>query len=144
MRQAEYGVYGFYLTFTDEHSINAGAYKATDDPAIVFEYKKQVDKILRRLIQTLRNHKKTKKGGNWEGTIKAIASCHKIRDGVAEPDRLHIHLMFTGMYGATIEKFIIKYWHKHFDAKAECRKKDPDWLNRYLDEQAFKTKNATI
>lgn len=145
MRRAEYAVYSIVLTFTDNDPINAGAYKATGDPAIMKEYRKQTDRLLRALLQSLRRHKKTKKGAGWESMIKAIASCHKVRNGIAEPDRLHIHLMLVGTHGATMYKFIRDYWQKRHNAIVLLPKKvDPNWFEKYLDQQEFISKIANI
>lgn len=145
MRPTNYEVFGMYLTLTDDDPVDAGAYKVTGNPELIKEYRKDMDKILRALLQRIRDRKKTKKGAGWKSTIKVVASCHKVRNGVAEPDRLHVHLLLDGTHGETIAQFIRKYWRKRFKKPiVKYGKYDRDWLSSYMDEQAFITKTANL
>lgn len=140
--QSRHSVYGLILTYSDDKvNFSPSEYKRTCDSEILGTYKQITKKHLNALLQSVRRHKKTKLGENWNGWILTVSSCLNRKKS---PDRLHIHLLIEGSPGSTIGNYITSYWKKRFGLVNKQKYEDnavADWMEKYfLDQKLIKRK----
>lgn len=119
-----------FCTIPDEnvYGLEAGKFKETKDEAYAETYTKVGKKLVKALLEYLRQEqaRREKRGlERFTGGIKIVFSCYSAEEnGKRYPDRPHVHFLVWGSHGTTKCELIRDYWDKRF-----CFKKDGKELN---------------